>query len=215
MTAITPPTVLKAEIESFPQIRQTLESGGVVLLPMATVYGLVVHGERSTAIDQLRQIKKFHYQQPLSVLTRLDRAEEVAKITPALAQMLPLFPTLITLIAPAHKHLDPLITLNFSSIFLSCPDRFIYDLVGAMPFPMVAGTAQIETSLMTNFTSAQRYFGSQVNLLIDGGDCIYGRRGTLIDCTLPHPTIMNFGPISVDDLRPQVPNIILPSHLMK
>lgn len=205
----------QTDLKNVAKIRQTLEQGGIALLPMATVYSLVVHGERPEAIAALRRLKGFNHDQPLAVLSRGDRAEEVAIITPAGAKMLPLFPCPITLILPARPHLDPGITLNFANLFMACPDPAIYDLIGVLPFPLVAGTAKIGGEAITSFPAAQRYFGEQVDLIIDGGPCYYSRRGTLIDCTLEYPTIMNFGPISVDDLRPFVPDIILPSHLMK
>ncbi|WP_228014898.1 L-threonylcarbamoyladenylate synthase [Synechocystis salina] len=126
-----------------------------------------------------------------------------------------LFPLPITLIVEALPHLDPCITQGFRNLFIACPDAFVFDLVGAMLFPLVCATAKVGGEPVTSFEAASRYFAGQVPLIGDGGRCHYARRGTLIDCTLPLPTIMNFGPISFDDLRPLIPEIILPSHLMK
>ncbi len=74
----------QAEVETVAKIRQTLEQGGIALLPMATVYSLVMHGERPEAIPALRRLKGFNYDQPLVVLSRGDRAEEVAIISPSM-----------------------------------------------------------------------------------------------------------------------------------
>ena len=60
-----------------------------------------------------------------------------------------------------------------------------------------------------------RYFSETVAMIVDGGNSLHGRRGTLIDFTLEVPTIMSFGPIAVDELRLLLPEITLPSHLMK
>lgn len=38
---------------------------------------------------------------------------------------------------------------------------------------------------------------------------------TLVDFTLDRPTILKYGPVSVDDLRPILPDIELPCHLRK
>ncbi|BFM40406.1 L-threonylcarbamoyladenylate synthase [Synechocystis sp. LKSZ1] len=207
--------ILKPSLGIVPQLLQHLEQDRVVLLPMDTVYTLVAHGARPQAIAALRQLKNFDKDQPLGMLTRGDRAEEVVQTTPASRRMMAHFPCPITMIMTAQPHLDQGITQGFANIFVACPDPFIYDLIGAIPFPLVSATAKVGGEPITSFQAAQRYFSHLVPVIVDGGVCRYSRRGTLIDFTLPIPTIMNFGPMSVDDLRPLLPEIILPSHLMK
>lgn len=207
--------ILKASLNIVSTIVQHLERDEVVLLPMDTVYSLVVRGDRTAAIAALRALKSFDTDQPLAILTRGDRASEVAVLTESAKQMMSYFPCPVTAIVQAHPQLNSEITQGFSNIFVSCPDRFIYDLIGAVPFPLVCTSAKVGTEPIVSFEAAKRYFSDRVPLIIDGGRSHYGRRGTLIDFTLEPPTIMNFGPVSVDDLRPMLPDIILASHLMK
>ncbi len=207
--------ILKRGNAIVPTLREYLERGEVVLVPMDTVYGLVVNGRKEEAIAKLRALKNFGQDQPLGILTRGDRAGEVAMLNEPAKRMMSYFPYPVTMIVKAKPDLSTEITQGFANIFLSCPDRFIYNLVGAVPFPLVCATAKAGGEPITNFEAAQRYFGDSIPLIVDGGRSHYGRRGTLIDFTLEHPTIMNFGPVSVDDLRPMIPDIILPSHLMK
>ncbi|MBR8829991.1 MAG: putative threonylcarbamoyl-AMP synthase [Chroococcopsis gigantea SAG 12.99] len=207
--------VLKSDDRIVPTLLDYLEREEVVLLPMDTVYGLVVHGQKPRALAKLRALKNFGQDQPLGILTRSEKAEEVAILNEAAKRMISHFPYPVTMIVKAAPVLSPEITQGFANIFLSCPDRFIYDLVGAVPFPLVCATAKAGGEPVTNFEAAFRYFGHTIPLIVDGGRSYYGRRGTLIDFTLENPTIMNFGPVSVDDLRLILPEIILPSHLMK
>jgi tRNA threonylcarbamoyl adenosine modification protein (Sua5/YciO/YrdC/YwlC family) len=207
--------ILPLSLNIVPTLIDYLERDEVVLLPMDTVYTLVVNGLRPKAIAKLRQIKQFGQDQPLGILTRGDKAEEVAILNDSAKRMMSHFPYPVTMIVKAQPQLDPEITQGFSNIFVSCPDRFIYDLVGAIPFPLVSATAKVGGEPIVSFEAAKRYFTGIIPLIVDGGRSRYGRRGTLIDFTLEYPTIMNFGPISVDDLRPLLPEIILPSHLMK
>ncbi|AGF52480.1 slr0006 [Synechocystis sp. PCC 6803] len=207
--------IIKLNSGAIPAIQSVLEQEAMVLLGLATTYVLVVNGASPRAVAQLRAFKQFDKDQPLGILTRGDRAMDVAKIPPAAKKLMGLFPLPITLIVEALPKLDPGITQGFRNIFIACPDAFVFDLVGAMPFPLVCATAKVGGEPVTSFEAASRYFEGQVPLIGDGGRCRYARRGTLIDCTLPLPTIMNFGPISFDDLRPLIPEIILPSHLMK
>jgi hypothetical protein len=45
------------------------------------------------------------------------------------------FPYPVTMIVKVHPQLHLGITQGFSNIFISCPDRFIYDLVRSILFP--------------------------------------------------------------------------------
>lgn len=210
-----PTQILKPSLNIVPTLIDYLEQDQVVLLPMDTVYTLVGHGLRPKAIAALRRLKQFSQAQPLGILTRGDRAEEVAILNASAKRMMSHFPYPVTMIVQAHPQLHEEITQGFSKIFVSCPDRFIYELVGAIPFPLVSATAKVGGEPIVQFETAKHYFDEFVPLIVDGGRSRYARRGTLIDFTLESPTIMNFGPVSVDDLRPLLPEIILPSHLMK
>jgi tRNA threonylcarbamoyl adenosine modification protein (Sua5/YciO/YrdC/YwlC family) len=205
----------KSDLKAVPTIINHLEQDEIVLLPMDTVYILVAHGKRPRAIAALRALKQFNQDQPLAILSRSDRVQEVALLNTSAERMMSHFPFPVTMILRAHPQLDKGITQGFSNIFVSCPDQFIYDLVGAIPFPLVCATAKVGGEAIISFEMAMRYFKERVALIVDGGRSRFGRRGTLIDFTLEPPTIMNFGPVSVDDLRPLLPEIILPSHLMK
>lgn len=215
MIATTTTEIVKLSNKSIPRIKHYLAQDQIVLLGIATTYVLVVNGASPRAVAKLRQFKQFDKDQPLGILTRGDRAGEVVKLAPAAKIMLSHFPLAVTMIVEALPHLDRGITLGFRNLFIACPDQFTDELVGAVPFPLVSATAKVGGEPITSFDSAQKYFRGQVALIADGGHCLHGRRGTLVDFTLPMPTIMNFGPISVDDLRPLLPEIILPSHLMK
>jgi len=209
------PPAIKANSAHLPELIRHWESDEIVLLPAATVYLLVVHGGRSPALAKLRALKQFSAAQPLALLTRGDRAREVVELTPSAERMMAHFPYPVTMILPAKPRLPTEIAQGFRDVFVACPDRFIYDLVGAVPFSLACATAKIGMEPIVDFAAAQRYFADQVALIVDGGRCRYSRRGTLVDFTLDAPTIMNFGPVSVDDLRPLLPEIVLPSHLMK
>ena len=84
-----------------------------------------------------------------------------------------------------------------------------------IPFPIVGTSASFAGSKITNADLALRFFGDKVSLIVDGGNSKHGRSGTVVDFTVEIPTIMTYGTVSVDDLRPLIPQIVLPSHMMK
>lgn len=62
---------------------------------------------------------------------------------------------------------------------------------------------------------AVKFYGDKVDFIVDGGESKHGRSSTLVDFPVEVPTIMTYGTVSLDDLRPLMPQIVLPSHMMK
>lgn len=160
---------LPADTRSFQAIQTHLAQDHVIILPMETVYSFVANGTSSTAIANLRRPKHFSTEQPLAILTRGDRAAEVAEdLSQEAKTMLAYFPYPVTMIVKGKPHLDPQIMQGFDCVYLACPDRFIYELVGTLPFLLVAATVKVGTELIVSFEDAQKYYGEQVPLIVDG-----------------------------------------------
>ncbi len=198
-----------------PEIKSRLKAGEVIILPTDTVYALVANGKDIEAVTRLRQIKAFSSPQPLAVLTRQEKAEEVVVVNQVALQMMNHFPYPVTMIMRAKPTLSDAVTNGFKNVFVTCPDQFIYDLIMEMPFPIVGSAASFAGIQVTNADLASKFFGDKVSLIVDGGKSKHGRSGTLVDFTVEVPTIMTYGTVSLDDLRPLIPQIVLPSHMMK
>lgn len=207
--------VIKLGNNLVPKIESRLKAGEVIILPTDTVYALVANGEDTEAVNRLRQIKAFPSPQPLAILTCQEKAEELVVVNRAAARMMSHFPYPVTMIMRAKPSLSKAVTDGFANVFVTCPDRFIYDLVREIPFPIVGTSVSFASIPITNADLAVKFFGDKVSLIVDGGDSKYGRSATVVDFTLELPTIMTFGTVSVDDLRPLIPQIVLPSHMMK
>lgn len=200
----------------FPEITQRLKAGEIILLPTDTVYTLVVNASDPEAVANLLKLKALKNPQPFAIFTREERARDIVEVNPAAARMMSHFPYPVTMILPVKNTLPPEVTQGFKNIFVACPDAFIYDLIQAVPFPMACvSAAPSADSKIANFEMARKFFEGKVPLIVDGGTSKYGRGGTIIDFTVEIPTIMSFGPVSVDDIRPLLPEIVLSSHLMK
>jgi L-threonylcarbamoyladenylate synthase len=197
------------------EIKSRLKAGEVIILPTDTVYALVTNGEDTKAVTRLRQIKAFSSPQPLGVFTCKEKAAQVVEVDQVALQMMNHFPYPVTMIMRAKPTLSEAVTNGFKNVFVTCPDRFIYDLVMEMPFPIVGTSAAFAGIQATNADLAVKFYGDKVSLIADGGKSKHGRSGTLVDFTVEVPTIMTYGTVSLDDLRPLIPQIILPSHMMK
>lgn len=207
--------VVKLSRNLVPEINNRLKAGEVIILPTDTVYALIANGENTEAVTRLRQIKAFSSPQPLGVFTRKEKAEQVVEVDRVALQMMNHFPYPVTMIMRAKPTLSEAVTNGFKNVFVTCPDQFIYDLVMEIPFPIVATSAAFAGIQATNADLAVKFFSDKVDLIVDGGKSKHGRSGTLIDFTVEVPTIMTYGTVSLDDLRPLMPQIVLPSHMMK
>lgn len=199
-----------------PEIVQLLHGGEVVILPTETAYAFVADAYNSDAVNKLKKLKKFNYPQPMTLFIRPETADEVVVLNSAAGKMMEHLPYPVTMIMRAKNTLPETVTTGFKNVFVTCPDRFIYDLIPNVSHPMVCASVTVSTSAkVTNFDTAMQFFAEKVSLIVDGGKSKYGQKATLIDFTVEVPTILNFGTVSVDDLRPIIPEIVLPSHLMK
>ncbi|MBZ8181907.1 L-threonylcarbamoyladenylate synthase [Oscillatoria salina] len=207
----------KKSLDLVPEIIRLLEAGEVIILPTDNTYAFVAHAFNPEAVTKLRSLKEWDMPSPLGIFSTKEKAEEVAVVTPASKRMMAEFPYPVTMIMRKQKHIIDELTGGFNNLLILCPDRFIYDLVEAVPFPMACASASVSSEIIkvTTFEVAASVYDGKVPLIVDGGRSKYGRSGTLVDFTVEVPTILKYGPISVDDLRPILPEIILPSHLMK
>ena len=207
--------VVKLNSSLIPEIKSRLKAGEVIILPTDTVYALVANGNDTEAVTRLRQIKAFTSPQPLGVFTRKEKAEQVVEVDRPALEMMAHFPYPVTMIMRAKPVLSEAVTNGFKNVFVTCPDKFIYDLVMEVPFPIVGTSAAFAGIQATNAQLAAKFFGDKIDFIVDGGESKHGRSGTLVDFTVEVPTIMTYGTVSVDDLRPLLSQIVLPSHMMK
>lgn len=208
--------IAKRDSNLIPEIAQRLQAGEVIILPTDTVYAFVADAYNLDAVNRLKKLKKLNHPQPMALFSRQETANQVVVVNNAAARMMKHFPYPVTMIMQAKNTLPETVTNGFKNVFVTCPDSFIYDLIAGVSNPMVCASVTVSTSVKaTNFDMAVRFFDEKVSLIVDGGKSKYGQSSTLVDFTVEVPTILTFGTVSVDDLRPIIPEIVLPSHLMK
>jgi tRNA threonylcarbamoyl adenosine modification protein (Sua5/YciO/YrdC/YwlC family) len=208
--------IVKESLNLVPEIMQVLEAGEVAILPTDTSYALVANAFNPEGLAKIARLKGWQMPKPLVLLTRKEKAEQFGVISPICARTLEHFPYPIILVVPKKESVPEGVTAGRNSLLISCPGKFVYDLIEQLPFPIAASSASLSEDLkVTTADWALRLFGGQVPLIVDGGKSKYGTNATLIDFMLERPTILNFGAVFYDDLQPLIPGIELPSHLRK
>lgn len=210
-----PAQIIQQSEKVISEIIQRLQDGEVVILPSDTTYALVVNGRDDRAMRKVMELKGWNVPQPLAIFTRKEKANEVAILNGAAKQMMEHFPYPVTMVVPKQETVSDMITGGYPNILVTCPDAFIYDLIQAVPFPMACASAKMGDFVGNSAKAAMQLFGDRVSLIVDGGKSKYGRSGTMVDFTVSVPTILKYGPVSVDDLRLILPDVELPSHLRK
>lgn len=206
----------KPSLDLVPEMIELLESGEVVILPTDTSYVIAAHAFNRDGIAKIGQLKGWTELKPLALLMRREQASNYGDITPECDRLMAEFPCPVTVLVRKKDSIPASITGGFNSLMMFCPDNFTYELADRLPFPLACTTAGLSGDLKAyTFEAAMRLFEGKVPLIVDGGRSRYSRSATLVDFTVEMPAVLKYGPLSVDDLRPIVPNIQLPSHMRK
>jgi len=194
------PLVLAAEV---------LQSGGIVVYPTETLYGLGALASHGKAIDRIHGLKRRESGKPILVLVRSrDEAAALAtKVSPAAEALMNAFwPGPLTLVFATGEAFPPGLTQGRKTLGMRVPSSplclRLLELTGA---PI--------TSTSTNVTSApalrsvpaiREIFGSGVDLYLDGGELTSTTPSTVVDVSGDVPRLIRPGAVPVDALRQHV-----------
>ncbi len=144
---------------------QTLLSGGVVVMPTDTIYGLVARAEDRAAVEKIYAIKKRSKEKKL--ITLISDWSEIQKfgINPSKFKI------------PQTK--EPTTFILEENAFRMPQNKELRDLLRETG-PLVAPSANPEgLPPAKNIEEAKNYFGDQVDLYVDGGE-IYGQASKIV-----------------------------------
>jgi L-threonylcarbamoyladenylate synthase len=183
---------------------RVLREKGVIIYPTETLYGLGAHPLFPEAMKRLYAIKGRDAAKPIPFLIK-DRemlAALVAEVPPIGRELMERYwPGPLTLIFRAKQGLLPPLRGKNGFIGLRISAHPIASrIVEAMDAPLTSTSANLagEEDLIDVEQLAQ-LFGSQVDLIIDGGR-VPGKGSTVIDLTVEPPRIVREGMID-DPLR--------------
>jgi tRNA threonylcarbamoyl adenosine modification protein (Sua5/YciO/YrdC/YwlC family) len=188
-------------------VRTSLLSGGVIIYPTDTVYGLGCDLFQFEAIERICRIKKIDppKAQFSFICTGLSQLSEYTKSisTPIYRLLKTHLPGPYTFILPASKNVPKIFKSKKNTVGLRIPDNpLAMALVRALDHPMVS--TSLPGEIVEEYTDPARMYQqykSLVDLVIDGG-----KGGlvtsTVIDCTGPEPKLIRAGLGPWDDSSP-------------
>jgi tRNA threonylcarbamoyl adenosine modification protein (Sua5/YciO/YrdC/YwlC family) len=173
----------------------SLNTGGLVIMPTETVYGIAANMRNKKAVQRLYRIKQRPLDKPFSLHID-DKAiiEDFANITSPLAFKLidKFWPGPLTLILPTIP------IKGNNTVGLRMPNNNIaLKLITAVGVPLFCPSANLSgRAAPRNFQEAMKDLGDEVDVAIDGGRAKLGLESSVVDLTRTPYRIQRLGALS-------------------
>jgi len=182
-----------------------LRKGEVVALPTETVYGLAANALDARAVSRIFELKGRPSHNPVIVhISNLQMAEQCVSTWPVLANELAraFWPGPLTLVLPRALAIPDVVTSGGDTVGLRWPSHpFIQGVIQECCFPLAAPSANKANSLSpTNAEHVRKYFGENIPLIVDGGQCQVGIESTVVDLSVSPPRLLRPGMIHEEAL---------------
>jgi tRNA threonylcarbamoyl adenosine modification protein (Sua5/YciO/YrdC/YwlC family) len=174
---------------------EVLRSGGVVVYPTDTVYGMGCDLLNPRAIDKVYQIKKIPRKKPLSfICADLSQISQYAQVSnSAYKLMRHLLPGPYTFILQATRLVPRVMMTRQRTVGIRVPDNEIcLSLVRALGHPLVNTSASTSEDEVVSDPEAIQALFPQVDLLLDAG-LLKSEPSTILDLTTDPPTVVRQG----------------------
>lgn len=150
-----------------------LRQGGIIIYPTDTVYGLGCDLSNKKGIERIYELKKRNRKEPLSfVCSDLKHISQYAEVTDyAYRTMKRLLPGAYTFILEASRLVPKIILPKRSTTGIRVPDNQIcLALIKELGQPIISTSVKNpQGETLGDPSVIKEYFGSIVDLIIDGG----------------------------------------------
>lgn len=180
---------------------EILKKGGVVAFPTETVYGLGADAKNEAGLKKIFSVKKRPMNHPLIVhIADISELLIWARDIPSAAYTLGsrFWPGPLTLILKKAPFVSDLVTGGQDTVGLRIPNHPIaYELLKAYGTGLAAPSANRFGKLSPTTASAVlEELKGDVDLILDGDQCMVGVESTIVDVTGMNPVILRPGMIS-------------------
>lgn len=189
---------------------EILNSGGLVVFPTETVYGLGADASSEAACRAVFHAKGRPPDNPLIVhVEDIDAASRVASVIPDGARRLmeAFWPGPLTVVLPKARTVAAAATAGLKTVAVRCPDHDVArGLIEASGGAVAAPSANRSgRPSPTDFDMAVRNMDGRVEAIIDGGPCRRGIESTVVTLSADTVVILRPGSISREMIDSVVP----------
>ncbi|MFA7169611.1 MAG: L-threonylcarbamoyladenylate synthase [Candidatus Paceibacterota bacterium] len=194
--------------EGVEKSQEALASGGVVVFPTDTIYGLGANALDEHAISKIYKIKNRDINKPISILVRdIAMAKKVACIDSKVEEILKkIWPNSVTVVLRKKDVVPYILTANEENIALRISNNFfIKKLFEKNDFPITATSANIsgEENLLLASEIIKKFADAKFapDLFINAGNLQNRLPSTIIDLTdANNPRLVRMGIVGKDRL---------------
>src|SRR5208282_2009591 len=193
-----------ASQEEIQKAAEIIRSGGLVVFPTETVYGLGANALDAAAVKTIYALKRRPATSPLIVhLASVVQARELAAEWSEEAEQLAreYWPGPLTLVVPKKAAIPDEVTAGLPTVGLRMPRHPVaLALLRAAQVPIAAPSANRFTQLSpTTAQHVREAFGDETPFLLDGGPCEVGLESTVIAVSKEGLEVLRPGMAFVED----------------
>lgn len=199
---------------------KVLKTGGVVVLPTDTVYGLAAGIDNETALEKLFVIKSRPKDKPLSVfIPSMDALDTIACVSDVRVRgfLREMWPGKITCVLPArgwvtasilsHPNNDMLHAKKGYGVGVRIPNHvFTLKVLRAYSAGITGTSANVSSrGPYTRIDDVIREFSKfpfKPDLIVDAGDLPESAPSTVVDCTVWPPVTLREGAVIREEFQP-------------
>lgn len=167
-----------------------LKSGGVIIFPTDTVYGIGCIWDNAPAIARIRNIKQSKQYFPV-LINNIQQAYEIVKVTPIILNLMNKYwPGGLTIIAK-NKKTDEKIGIRLPA---SETVKYLVENVGT---PIIGTSANLHGQhTPVSYEELDPRIVNQVDFVLKG-ECLEGKASTVIDSTILPIKILRKGAVEI------------------
>jgi L-threonylcarbamoyladenylate synthase len=191
---------------------EILRSGGLVVFPTETVYGIGANALDASAVRKIFALKGRPVSSPVIVhVASIEQARQLAAEWPAEAERLAreYWPGPLTLVVPKKPQIPDEVTSGLPTVGLRMPrHKVALELLREAGVPIAAPSANRFAQLSpTTAQHVREAFGAETPFLLDGGPCEVGLESTVIAVTKDGLEVLRPGMAYVEEAVPAAPEV--------
>lgn len=219
--------ISQCSLDVLQKAAENLKTGGLVVFPTETVYGIGADAENYEAIQRMYSVKNRPADHPVIVhIAELDDVDYWAVDIPeyAIALMRDYWPGPMTLLLHRSSHAKDFVTGNQEIVGLRMPAHTValnllkeFRKVGghgvAAPSANRYGAVSPTTAEAAR-VELQEYLAPNDQIL-DGGPSLVGVESTIIDCTKANPSVLRPGAVTAEMIETSTGIIVVEPEELK
>lgn len=196
--------IVEASDASVKRAASIILSGGVVIYPTDTVYGLGCNPADTDASKRICMIKE-RADKPLPVACAdIEAARHIVQFNPAAERIAEKFwPGPLMLVLPTKVNYSIWVTHGASTLGVRIPNHAIARRLAKLSGGTIISTSANKSGKPPHTTAqdANEQLGHMVELVLDGGPTPMTQPSTVLDLSGEHAWILRKGPITADQIR--------------